>query len=235
MDGRELSFDKDEWIQPYPDIATSLGLMGRSELLQRRDDIHEGKGAELTAIERVELKCLEQLIYRPFTLSLEMSESLRAIKDIQTYPNISYDASRAVGEAYERGIVAFLMSLGIPSRRYEQTGIPLSLMRAFQRDIYVRDVDGLILNIELKALKGGSYLRSGVLVGAVGKWDDKRFRVAVCLIVHQQTGAILWTRADKQAQAEWKRYDNRYGASYLVPYDAWKPLEELVTALGYML
>jgi hypothetical protein len=148
MDGRELSFDKDKWIQPYPDIAASLGLMGRSELLQRRDDIHEGKGTELTAIERVELECLEQLIYRPFRLSLNMSESLRAINDMETYPNISYDASRAVGEAYERGVVAFLMSLGIPSRRYEQTGIRTTLLRAFQRDLYVRDVDGLILNIE---------------------------------------------------------------------------------------
>jgi hypothetical protein len=157
--------------------------------------------------------------------------AMSAMFKMQTFPDMPYAFTLAVGEAYENAIVALFIKLGVKSARYRQTGVPKRLLRAFQRDIYIRDDAGNILNVELKALRHGSYLDIGILVGDVRKWDDKRFPVAVCMIVNQDTGKILWTEADKAALNEWPQHQNKYGASYIVPYNAWKRLSELIAAL----
>ena len=163
------------------------------------------------------------------------SHAMEAMFEMRTFSGMPYPFTLAIGEAYENAVVAMFLSLGIRSGRYRQTGIPAKLLRAFQRDIYIRDSDGLILNIELKALNDSSYMYNGVLVGDIGKWDEKRFRVDICLVVHQATGVILWTDADDVARTTWLKHTNKYGLSYIVPHGEWKPLETLVTALGYAL
>lgn len=238
-----LLFDKTRWLPAVPDFEAHLFALDYDALITRLCDIDEDcivsegecyyKYRRLSVIEAHEQRIILRL---KGLLSLWKRESFRAkhpdtMKDFaallareRSYVTRSGDYSLFVGESYEEGIAAFLRAEGVEAIRWNED-IPDGRFRQLQRDLGVRDGKGVIHNIELKALRSGSYKPQGILVGDVGKWDLKLFDVTAVIVVHQDTGEILWAAADVESQRLWRRWRGQAEDSYIVPLACWKPIE----------
>ena len=156
------------------------------------------------------------------------------------YPGFTGDLYN--GERYEQAFIDYCHALDIRGERYKQIYIPKddhalgreNMMQRWQRDAWICTADNRRLNVEIKSLTSASKWHSGYLVGAIGKWDNKRFPVHICVIILQETGDIFWTRASKADVKKWLIVESKQ-RSYLVPFALMKPFKDIIKPLGYML
>jgi len=233
------------------DVMDSDRLRGCLNALQalrvtRCDRMYNGDSRELyepSSRERMEIGYIQNLIS-----GRERFPKHGMAEKMAWTGNVGMQCSLFVGEQYEEAFVAYMRALGVPSERYRQINIPSDdysyempkgrflrkdMFQKWQRDVYVTTAAGRRLNVEIKSLGHGSIHHSGMLAGAIGKWDNKRFPVHICLIIKQATGEMFWAMARKEDVKQWQIVESQQ-TSYLIPNKLLMPIERLIKLMGYV-
>ncbi len=165
--------------------------------------------------------------------------------NLRTTKDIAYDLK--LGQVWERILVDNLTALGFrssqPKQQLNQNGLKASLManrgkteraaelrskvdrtmlRPFQLDV-VATLGKTRYNIEVKALTPAAFRQPVIHVGLTEKYDLKRVRVDVLVLINQTTG-VAWVCPPKE---EWQRIKaiEGQGIDYAVPRSSLAPLQ----------
>lgn len=176
-------------------------------------------------------------------------------RDVATYQE-GYAQQLAIGEAWEELVALTLTDAGLTAyrpdqhfirtsdlKRFRQKGCchwmdhgdnqgedyytDLTLLRPYQRDILVKLDKVRRLSVEVKALCAAAFDYYQIHVGCCEKWDEKRFKVDILILVNQATGEAYAV----EPMEGWLRAKLGTKLDYAVPRHLLSPLAAWVDAI----
>ncbi|MES1024177.1 hypothetical protein ABN584_14910 [Gloeocapsa sp. BRSZ] len=121
-----------------------------------------------------------------------------------------------LGEEYEDILVEWFKCQGVDAYRPRQRFSDKRLLRQYQRDLLIKLDAVKRLSVEVKALTPYAFYKDLIHIGCTEKWDDKRFRVDLIVLINQGTGEMWTVPTDA---SEWVKKSSIYKSGNSSGYD----------------